>query len=91
MPQVDLPPQRTRAGESAEATHRVLHLHRNVPGVLSKINALLAARGINVRSQRLETDAELGYVVLDVDPTESAAALEELESIPETVRTRVLW
>jgi len=91
LPQVDLPPQPHRTGESAEATHRVLHLHRNVPGVLSKINALLAARGINVRSQRLETDSELGYVVLDVDPTESAAALEELESIPETVRTRVLW
>ena len=74
-----------------ERPHRVLHFHQNVPGVLSKINSALAAEGVNVRSQSLQTDGEIGYVVLDVDPSASEAALDGLHSIEETIRTRVLW
>jgi D-3-phosphoglycerate dehydrogenase / 2-oxoglutarate reductase len=84
VPRVDIPPQ-------TEGIHRVLHFHRNVPGVLGRVNTSLAEAGINVRAQRLETSGEVGYVVLDVDPTHSEAALEQLDSIPETIRLRVLW
>ncbi len=83
LPQIDAP--------SHPGTHRVLHFHRNVPGVLGRINTSLAQASINVRAQRLETSGEVGYVVLDVDPTDSQAALESLEAIPETIRSRVLW
>ncbi|MDQ7013113.1 MAG: phosphoglycerate dehydrogenase [Planctomycetota bacterium] len=89
VPQVELPVQAS-AGE-IERPHRVLHFHKNVPGVLSKINSALASEGVNVRSQSLQTDSEVGYVVLDVDPSASEAALAGLRSIEETIRTRVLW
>lgn len=84
VPSIDAPRQ-------SKGTHRVLHFHRNVPGVLGRINTQLANANINVRAQRLETTGEVGYVVLDVDPTDSEAALEQLDSIPETIRSRVLW
>ncbi len=83
VPRIDAPPQ---AG-----LHRVLHFHRNVPGVLGRINTSLAEAGINVRAQRLETHNEVGYVVLDVDAPDSEAALQSLEAVPETIRSRVLW
>lgn len=89
LPQVELPMQ-TGAGE-LERPHRVLHFHQNVPGVLSKINSALSAEGVNVRSQSLQTDGDIGYVVLDVDPSASEAALDSLHSIEETIRTRMLW
>ncbi len=87
VPPVDVP---ALAGQT-QAAHRVLHFHRNVPGVLGRINTSLAEAAINVRAQRLETRGEVGYVVLDVDPTDSEAALESLDAIPETIRSRVLW
>lgn len=83
LPQIDAP--------AHPGVHRVLHFHRNVPGVLGRINTSLAQASINVRAQRLETSGEVGYVVLDVDPTDSQAALESLDAIPETIRSRVLW
>ncbi|MBZ0172269.1 MAG: phosphoglycerate dehydrogenase, partial [Phycisphaerales bacterium] len=89
VPQVELPVQEDP--DQSERPHRVLHFHRNVPGVLGKINSAMAGQGVNVRSQYLQTDAEVGYVVLDVDPSASDAALESLEQIDETIRTRVLW
>lgn len=89
VPEVELAVQPSGPGE--ERPHRVLHFHRNVPGVLGKINSGLAAEGVNVRSQSLQTRGEIGYVVLDVDPSASEAALDRLESIEETIRTRVLW
>lgn len=91
VPQVELPVQEVVAGPAAGRPHRVLHFHHNVPGVLSKINSAMAEQGINVRAQYLQTDAEIGYVVLDVDPSASDAALESLARIDETIRTRVLW
>ena len=87
VPAVDVP---AMTGQR-DAAHRVLHFHRNVPGVLGRINTSLAEANINVRAQRLETKGDVGYVVLDVDPTDSAAALESLQAIPETIRSRVLW
>ncbi len=71
---------------------RYLHVHRNVPGVLGEINAVFSQRGLNVSSQLLQTDGELGYVMADVDrrPEVRAAALAALCAIPGTIRARVL-
>ncbi|HEX5043097.1 MAG TPA: phosphoglycerate dehydrogenase [Candidatus Polarisedimenticolaceae bacterium] len=74
--------------------HRLLHIHRNQPGVLSAINSLFSERRINVVGQYLQTDARIGYVVIDVEtgPREESLALKRgLEAVPGTIRTRVLY
>jgi len=74
--------------------HRLLHIHRNQPGVLSSINHLFSERRINIAGQYLQTDARIGYVVIDVEtgPREEALALKRgLEGVPGTIRTRVLY
>jgi D-3-phosphoglycerate dehydrogenase len=71
--------------------HRILHFHRNVPGVLSKMHALIAKLGVNITAEHLQTRGEVGYVVLDVDPTQGEGVLEGLRGIPETIRVRMLW
>lgn len=87
LPQVELPAQEGGAGRS----HRLLHSHRNVPGVLSQMHAAISRLGVNVVAEHLRTDAEVGYVVLDVDPTDTPALHAALRAIPETIRLRVLW
>lgn len=88
VPQVELPGQ----GEAGEPrSHRILHFHRNVPGVLSKMHRQIADLGANITAEHLRTNAELGYVVLDVDPTNAEPILAGLRGIPETIRVRVLW
>ena len=74
-------------------SRRLLHIHRNVPGVLSRINELFSAGNINIDAQFLQTDAEVGYVVIDVAADEQQAALlkDKLAAIPGTLRTRVLY
>ncbi len=71
--------------------HRILHFHRNVPGVLSKMHAAIAELGVNVAAEYLQTNAEVGYVVLDVDPGDAETIVERLRSVPETIRLRMLW
>lgn len=88
VPEVDLPEQPpTDKGRP----HRILHFHRNVPGVLNRLHRVLASHGANVSGEVLRTRDELGYVVLDVDPGDSRPVAEELEAIEETIRVRVLW
>lgn len=88
VPEVDLPEQPpTGRGRP----HRILHFHRNVPGVLNKLHNVLASHGANVSGEVLRTRDELGYVVLDLDPGDSRPVAEELEAIDETIRVRVLW
>jgi D-3-phosphoglycerate dehydrogenase len=72
------------------AGHRLAHVHRNVPGVLAKVNALLAEYGVNVEAQSLSTRADVGYLVTDVDADYTPQILERLEQLPETIRLRVL-
>ncbi len=74
-------------------SRRLLHIHRNVPGMLSRINELFSASNINIDAQFLQTDAEVGYVVIDVtaDTTQATALKEKLAAIPGTLRTRVLY
>ncbi|RUL73989.1 phosphoglycerate dehydrogenase [Dyella choica] len=74
-------------------SRRLLHIHRNVPGVLSRINELFSAGNINIDAQFLQTHAEVGYVVIDVsaDEQQAAALKDKLAAIPGTLRTRVLY
>ncbi|HTN07340.1 phosphoglycerate dehydrogenase [Agriterribacter sp.] len=74
-----------------EGTHRILHIHKNVPGVLSQINTQLSSHHINILAQYLKTNDEIGYVVLDVNTNLSKEAMELLKSIKETIKVRVLY
>lgn len=71
--------------------HRLLHIHNNIPGVLSEINRVLSESDINVSSQYLQTNEEVGYVVVDVDREYSQQALEALKAVKGTLRCRVLF
>ncbi|MPN30986.1 D-3-phosphoglycerate dehydrogenase [bioreactor metagenome] len=71
--------------------HRLLHIHRNVPGVLSQINSIMSENNINISAQYLQTNETLGYVVIDLDARSSDLALEKLAQVPGTIRTRVLF
>ena len=83
IPGLSLPPQ--------EGTHRILHIHNNVPGVLSEINTELSKHKINILGQYLKTNDEIGYVVLDVNKNLSGDALELLKKVKETIKVRLLY
>lgn len=83
VPGLNLPPQ--------EGTHRILHIHRNVPGVLSEINTQLSKANINILAQYLKTNDEIGYVVLDVDRKISDTAFQLLKKVKETIKVRLLY
>ena len=71
--------------------HRLLHVHRNQPGVLTAVNQVFSTLGINIAGQYLQTSNDIGYVVIDVDEENSAIALQELRRIEGTIRARVLF
>lgn len=71
--------------------HRLLHIHENVPGVLSEINRVLSENGINIAGQFLQTNDKVGYVVIDVDKAYGKQALEALKQVNHTLRLRVLY
>jgi len=71
--------------------HRLLHIHRNVPGVMSAINQVFSDTGVNVSAQFLQTNDAIGYVVIDVDAEYSDVALRALADIDATIRSRVLF
>jgi D-3-phosphoglycerate dehydrogenase / 2-oxoglutarate reductase len=83
VPPVSLPLQ--------DKTHRILHIHENIPGVLSEINTRLSAKGINILGQFLKTNDEIGYVILDVDTKLSKEALEILKEVKGTIKTRMVY
>ena len=72
-------------------SHRLLHIHRNVPGVLSAINSVFSENRINVSAQFLQTNDQVGYVVIDIDAEYSDMALKKLATIDGTIRSRVLF
>ncbi len=74
-----------------ENTHRILHIHNNVPGVLSEINTRLSSHKINILAQYLKTNDEIGYVVLDVNKNLSKEALHLLKDVKETIKVRLLY
>ncbi|HCF3224810.1 TPA: phosphoglycerate dehydrogenase, partial [Pseudomonas aeruginosa] len=69
----------------------LLHIHANIPGVMSEINKVFADNGINVSGQYLQTNEKVGYVVIDVDAEYSDLALEKLQQVNGTIRSRVLF
>lgn len=71
--------------------HRLLHIHENVPGVMSEINQVFSENNINICGQFLQTNEKVGYVVVDVDKEYSELALEKLRNVRGTVRVRVLF
>lgn len=83
IPELSLPLQ--------EGAHRILHIHRNVPGVLSAINSELSKYKINILGQYLKTNDDIGYVVLDVDKKLSNQALQLLKAVDETIKVRVVY
>lgn len=82
FPEVSLPANTKRS--------RLLHVHHNKPGVLTEINQMFARNGINIAAQFLQTEAEIGYVVIDIDHDDAEEALNELKTIKGTIRCRVL-
>ncbi len=83
VPALSLPPQ--------EGAHRILHIHNNVPGVLSEINTQLSKNNINILGQYLKTNDEIGYVVLDVDKKISGQAFQLLKEVKQTIKVRLLY
>ncbi len=74
-----------------QGTHRLLHIHKNIPGVLSEINGLLSKMNVNILGQYLKTNAQIGYVVLDIDKNTSSKVLDELKKVKSTIRVRSLY
>lgn len=87
VPEVDLP--------SLHADHhRIVHFHRNEPGVLGALHSVIAGRGVNIAASYLQSDSRHGYAVLDIRPSESvkeADLLQELRAINGTIRVRTIW
>lgn len=83
FPQVELP--------ASKGTHRVLNVHRNVPGVLRDINAIVSELGANIASQVLATDANIGYLVMDIEKDVAQLVAERIAALTTDIRTRVVY
>lgn len=83
FPSLQLPQQKN--------CHRLIHIHHNVPGILARINQILAGNGVNIEGQYLKTNESIGYVITDVDKEYSKSVLEELKKIEHTIKFRVLY
>lgn len=83
VPDLNLPPNKH--------THRVLHIHKNVPGILSQINAIISQENVNILGQYLKTNEQIGYVVFDINQKGSNEVLSKLKKIPNTIRARILY
>lgn len=83
VPEISLPPK--------HGTHRILHIHRNVPGVLFAINRVVSDMGINIEGQYLSTNDRIGYVVFDVAEDISNEALHHLKNVEHTIKARMLY
>jgi D-3-phosphoglycerate dehydrogenase / 2-oxoglutarate reductase len=83
FPQVDLPVH--------EGSHRILNIHKNVPGVLRDINRIISDLGANIQGQYLATDPEIGYLIVDLDKQVSDKVKEQISLLPTSIRTRILY
>ncbi|OBU24470.1 phosphoglycerate dehydrogenase [Photobacterium aquimaris] len=82
FPEVSLPEH--------QGCSRLLHIHHNRPGILNQITTIFASEGINIAAQFLQTGAEVGYVVIDIETERSKEALQQLKLIDGTIRARIL-
>lgn len=83
FPEVALPDHAT--------ARRILHIHRNEPGVLQAINTVFSEAGVNIAAQYLQTLPDVGYVVMDAETEDAERIIRGLEAIPATIRTRFLY
>jgi D-3-phosphoglycerate dehydrogenase len=83
FPPVDLP--------HTKGTHRILNVHKNVPGVLRAVNQIISDLGVNIQAQALATDADIGYLVLDTDRSFSAEVKTAIEALSTSIKTRILY
>lgn len=83
FPSVDVPP--------SKESHRILNIHRNVPGVLREINRIVSDLGANIQAQTLSTDAEIGYLVLDTDRAFSLEVKAAIQALQTSIKTRILY
>jgi D-3-phosphoglycerate dehydrogenase len=74
-----------------ENAHRLIHIHSNVPGILAKINHILASNGINIVGQYLKTNEQIGYVITDINKEYNKDVIKELRAIEHTIKFRVLY
>jgi D-3-phosphoglycerate dehydrogenase len=84
-------PEVTLPDHAGTGQCRLMHIHRNVPGVLAAINERFSRNGINISAQYLRTDEHIGYCVMDVDTIASKVAIDELQTVPGTIRVRLLY
>jgi hypothetical protein len=82
FPEVSLPEHTSRS--------RLLHIHKNAPGVLTQINQAFAQKGLNIAAQYLQTNENIGYVVIDVETDHAEEAFDQLQKIDGTIETRIL-
>jgi D-3-phosphoglycerate dehydrogenase / 2-oxoglutarate reductase len=83
FPQIEVPITR--------GTHRILNVHRNVPGVLRDINRIVSDRNANIRAQVLSTDPEIGYLIMDLDQDVSVEVKRAIAALETSIRTRILF
>ena len=83
FPQVELP--------MMKETHRVLNIHRNVPGVLRDINRIVSDVNANIRAQLLSTDPDIGYLIMDLDQDVSQDVKRAVAALPTSIKTRILF
>ncbi|MFM1912365.1 MAG: Phosphoglycerate dehydrogenase, partial [Bacteroidota bacterium] len=83
LPEIQLPP--------LQDAHRLLHIHKNVPGILAKINNIFAKYNVNIKGQYLMTNNETGYVITDVSKEYSEEIVNELKEIENTIKFRMLY
>ncbi len=83
FPQISLQPNQTKK--------RFLHIHKNMPGILNDINFVFTGKGINIASQFLQTDTNIGYVIIDIESDLDKIILKELKKIPHTIKARILY
>jgi D-3-phosphoglycerate dehydrogenase len=72
-------------------SHRLLHIHKNVPGILAKLNNIFAKHNINITGQYLKTDETLGYVIVDIEKSYSREFVQDIKGIAETIKFRMLF
>jgi D-3-phosphoglycerate dehydrogenase len=77
--------------QATASKQRFLHIHQNVPGVLREVNNFFSSRGINISAEYLQTDADIGYVIIETESELDFSVLDELKKIPHTIRARILY
>lgn len=83
FPQIELPP--------VKGTHRILNVHRNVPGVLRDVNTIVGNLNANIDSQFLATEGAIGYLIMDLEQNVAAEVSKGIEALPSNIRTRVVY